>query len=203
MDKIIFWDIDTQRDFMEPNGKLYVPGAEDLKANLKHLTALGSEKARICGSVDAHLPSDLEFIDWPEHCVYGTPGQLKIPETTLEDILFVPSIELSEDHLNEIVEYLGQVIFEKQYTDVRSNYNVRRFIELVEPDLVVIYGVVSEICVNQAVEFFAGELRCKTIVVSDAIKELDQIKSNVCKKTWKGLEIDLLNIHELVVLLNS
>ena len=27
---MIFWDVDTQRDFMEAAGALYVPGAEDL-----------------------------------------------------------------------------------------------------------------------------------------------------------------------------
>ena len=26
----IFWDVDTQYDFMQPEGKLYVPGAETI-----------------------------------------------------------------------------------------------------------------------------------------------------------------------------
>ena len=34
----IFWDVDTQVDFMLPGGKLYVPGAEKLIPNLKRLT---------------------------------------------------------------------------------------------------------------------------------------------------------------------
>ena len=35
---VIFWAVDAQADFMLPDGKLYVPGAENLLPNLKRLT---------------------------------------------------------------------------------------------------------------------------------------------------------------------
>src|ERR1051326_1352001 len=97
--KILMWDVDTQGDFMDPKGKLYVPGAEnsELRGNLSKLTNLGNRstfpeeefpedfriagKYILAGEVDAHLPDDIEFKDWPEHCVYGTHGQRKIGET--------------------------------------------------------------------------------------------------------------------------
>jgi nicotinamidase-related amidase len=31
---LLFWDVDTQFDFMYPAGKLYVPGAETIISNL-------------------------------------------------------------------------------------------------------------------------------------------------------------------------
>ena len=34
----IFWEVDVQRDFMLPDGKLYVPGAEELLPNIRKLT---------------------------------------------------------------------------------------------------------------------------------------------------------------------
>jgi hypothetical protein len=34
----VFWDVDTQVDFMSPEGKLYVPGAETIAPNLGRLT---------------------------------------------------------------------------------------------------------------------------------------------------------------------
>ncbi len=34
----IFWEVDAQRDFMLPGGKLYVPGAEKLLPNIRRLT---------------------------------------------------------------------------------------------------------------------------------------------------------------------
>ena len=36
--RVIFWDVDTQYDFMKADGKLYVPDAEQLIPNLKKLT---------------------------------------------------------------------------------------------------------------------------------------------------------------------
>ena len=30
MARVIFWDVDTQYDFMQPDGKLSVPGAQDI-----------------------------------------------------------------------------------------------------------------------------------------------------------------------------
>ena len=34
----IFWEVDVQRDFMLPGGKLYVPGAEKLLPNIRLIT---------------------------------------------------------------------------------------------------------------------------------------------------------------------
>jgi nicotinamidase/pyrazinamidase len=194
---VIFWDVDTQVDFMEPTGKLYVPGAENLKPNLKYLTELGAAKAWLCGSVDAHLPDDPEFADWPEHCVYGTSGQLKVSETLMKGTLFVPSIKLTDAQLAEVSAYDGQIIFEKQDNDVRMNRNVRRFLERVKPSLVVIYGVVSEICVDKAVEFIAGDLEIKTYVVSDAIKELDMQKADSCWINWGRHDVQKITTSEV------
>ena len=33
-DDLILWEVDTQKDFMLPGGKLYVPGAEKLLRNI-------------------------------------------------------------------------------------------------------------------------------------------------------------------------
>lgn len=178
--KVIFWDVDTQIDFMEPDGKLYVPGAEEIRLNLAYLTNMGSG-VRLSGSVDAHVSDDPEFVEWPEHCVYGTPGQLKIHDSSVEDILFVPSVKLSREQLSEVAAFDGQVIFEKQDTDVSSNPNVKPFMDLIEPNLVVVYGVVTEICVNLTVNFHSGDVGYRTVVVVDAVKELDSSEAASCQ----------------------
>ena len=37
----ILWDVDTQVDFMEPSGKLYVPGAKDVAPAMELLVDAG------------------------------------------------------------------------------------------------------------------------------------------------------------------
>ncbi len=200
--KVVFWDVDTQIDFIEPAGKLYVPGAEEIKLNLAYLTNMGSG-VRLSGSVDAHVPDDPEFVEWLEHCVYGTPGQLKIQDSSAEDTLFVPSAKLFSEQLAEVAAYEGQVIFEKQDTDVSSNPNVKPFVDLIEPDLVVVYGVVTEICVNLTVNFLAGDLGYMTVVVVDAVKELDSSEAVSCQVDWKALGVKMVKTSSVGSMLGT
>lgn len=203
MRNVVFWDVDTQVDFIEPTGKLYVSGAEKVKASLAYLTEMGAIRGRLSGSVDAHKPDDPEFAEWPEHCVYGTPGVHKVPESIVEGILFVPSVKLSSEQLSEVVAYEGQVIFEKQDADVRTNSNVMSFMDLIRPKIIVIYGVVTEICVNLAVDFFACDLGCTTVVVVDAIKEIDLLKADSCMAEWKAVGVDMLRTRDVESLLGN
>src|SRR5262245_14895589 len=96
---VVFWDVDTQVDFMRPEGKLYVPGAVEI---LPALTALTRHSARAgivrVASVCDHVLEDEEISDapdftttFPPHCLHGTPGQAKVPETALADPLVVPN----------------------------------------------------------------------------------------------------------------
>lgn len=203
MRNIVFWDVDTQIDFIEPTGKLYVSGAEEIRAHLAYLTKTGSIRSRLSGSVDAHTPNDMEFREWPEHCVYGTPGQHKIPESTVKGTLFVPSVKLSIEQLSEVAEYEGQVIFEKQDTDLRTNPNVKPYMDLIRPEIIVVYGLVTEICVDLAVDFFARDLGCETVVVVDAIKEIVLSKADSCMAEWKALEIEMLRTRDVESILGN
>ena len=203
MRDVVFWDVDTQMDFIEPMGKLYVSGVEEIRANLAFLTEMGSSRGRLSGSVDAHKPNDIEFREWPVHCVYGTPGQHKIPESIVMGTLFVPSVELSFEQLSEVAAFEGQVIFEKQDTDVRSNPNVRPYLDLIRPTIVVVYGVVTEICVDLVVDFFARDLGYETVVVVDAVKEIDSSKAGLCKAGWEVLGVEMLKTMDVEGLLEN
>ena len=41
---LVFFDVDTQVDFMRPTGRLYVPGAEQIVPNLHRSDALGGRR---------------------------------------------------------------------------------------------------------------------------------------------------------------
>src|SRR5438132_12743441 len=78
----VFFDIDTQIDFMYPSGALYVPGAErivDIVAELNRKAPL------VISTMCAHSEDDPEFEVYGHHCVVGTIGQQKPPITLLND----------------------------------------------------------------------------------------------------------------------
>src|SRR5258708_5322609 len=88
----VFFDIDTQLDFLYPAGALYVPGAErivDQVAALNRYAA--SHGIPVVSTVDAHAENDPEFAEWPPHCVAGTAGQQKPSATLLEKRAVVPN----------------------------------------------------------------------------------------------------------------
>ncbi len=88
----IFYDVDTQNDFMNKDGALYVPNAELIKPNLRKLTEYAEKNIiPILGSVDKlfgteeYKTRELELKRWggpfPDYCMNMTIGQLKIHET--------------------------------------------------------------------------------------------------------------------------
>jgi nicotinamidase-related amidase len=95
MAQLVFWDVDTLYDFMRPNGRLYVPGSEEIIPALEALTAFAhAHRSPIGASADNHDSADAEISeapDWkttfPPHCMRGTAGQRKIAETALVDPL--------------------------------------------------------------------------------------------------------------------
>ncbi|MDE3136338.1 MAG: cysteine hydrolase [Acidobacteriota bacterium] len=171
--EVIFWDVDTQRDFMLPGGRLYVPGAEKLIPNLKRLVDLARDgSVFLVSTVDAHTPNDPEFRDWPPHCVQGTPGQQKIPETLTDDFLIVPNdpeFRLPDDLLAH-----KQIIVEKQTLDDFDNPNTERILRLLGRDVEhFVFGVVTEYCVRLSVVGML-ERGYRVAVVTDAIETLKE-----------------------------
>ncbi len=90
--KLVFVDVDTQADFMLPTGNLYVPGAEKIIPNLARLVEFARDHdVPVVSSADAHSLSDDEFQQFPPHCVKGTSGQKKLPETLLAKWTVLPN----------------------------------------------------------------------------------------------------------------
>jgi nicotinamidase/pyrazinamidase len=144
--KTVFFDIDTQIDFLYPAGALYVPGAERIVPAIERLNRYaGTHGITIVSSTDAHAENDPEFQSWPPHCVAGTAGQQKPAATLLSKQLVVPNRPAD---LN--VDGAEQVILEKQQLDLFTNPNIRRLIETLHADRYVVYGVVTEYCVKCA-----------------------------------------------------
>jgi nicotinamidase/pyrazinamidase len=146
---VIFVDVDTQTDFISPEGNLYVSGAEKLTSRLERLTRFAVEKEiPILASVDAHAEDDPEFEQFPPHCVKGKPGQEKIPETTAEKTLVVENKK--QDIPNPFEGDFQQVILEKQDFTFFDNVNATKLIEKLSGRRFIVYGVAQDICVRAA-----------------------------------------------------
>lgn len=141
--KTVFFDVDTQVDFLFPSGALYVPGAE---AILDRVTRLNRHAASrgipVISTIDAHSEDDPEFRVYRHHCVVGTVGQRKPAATLLENRVVVP---------NTSCDRVGpQVLLEKQKLDCFTNVNLDVLLERWGAERYVVYGVVTEICVKFA-----------------------------------------------------
>ncbi len=161
--KTVFFDIDTQIDFVYPAGALYAKGAEKI---IHNVSRLNHQAATVISTVDAHTEDDLEFRSWPPHCVVDTVGQQKPASTLTHDRVVIPNRK-AELHTPQ------QIILQKQHTDCFTNPNLPALLELLAADHYVVYGVVTEVCVRQAVE---GLLKTgkRVEIVTDAIAALHQ-----------------------------
>ena len=169
--KVVFWEVDTQRDFMLPGGKLYVPGAEKIIPNVKRLVdAARQGRVFLVSDADFHTPDDPEFRQWPPHCVHGTQGAEIIPEGLADSTYLIPS--QPDAPLPKRLEDFQQIILEKQTLDVFDNPNTEAVLERLDRDAeFVVFGVVTEYCVRCAAAGLLERGR-RVALVTDAIETL-------------------------------
>jgi len=208
MPRIIFWDVDTQYDFMHADGKLYVPEAERIIGNLKRLTDYAHANGiRIVASADDHTTADTEISDTPDfaatfppHCMRGTPGEKKIPETGLRDPLVIEPERVDAKVLGERVRaHKGDILFHKHRFDVFTNQNVATVLDVLAPDDIVLYGVATDVCDKAAVEgLLERRPRTRLFVVTDAVKGIDKDVSEQLLKDWGDEGVRLVKTKEVV-----
>jgi nicotinamidase/pyrazinamidase len=147
----VFFDIDTQIDFVFPAGALYAPGAERILPAVARLNRWAADHSiPVVSSMDAHAENDPEFASWPAHCVAGTAGQRK-PSATL----------------------VGppQILLTKQALDCFTNPDLPGLLDRLDARRCIVYGVVTEYCVRLAA---LGLLRRgrEVEIVTDAVQPL-------------------------------
>ncbi len=171
---VAFLDIDTQVDFMRPEGSLYVPGAESIIPNLRRLMDCVIESGLpVLSSADAHLPDDPSFSRWPPHCVVGTPGQRRIPETQLASALVVPN---APGAFIPPAPPAAQTVIEKAGYDITGNPNFDAVMDCMAPERLVAFGVATEYCVRASVLALLGR-GIAIDLVADAIRGISEAAS--------------------------
>jgi nicotinamidase/pyrazinamidase len=170
---IVFWEVDTQADFMLPGGKLYVPGAERLLPNIRRLTdAARQGRVFLVSHGCYHAKDDPEFKIFPPHCIKATTGSALVPEALTEKVVVVPNeptAALPQDLLSAKYQ---QILLEKQTLDIFESRHAGELVKRFDADTeFVVFGVVTEYCVRFAAKGLLERGR-RVFVVQDAIETL-------------------------------
>lgn len=195
--KIVFVDIDTQLDFIMPQGKLYVKGAKALIPALKRLTGIAKKfDIPIFSSVDTHIKNDPEFSQFPPHCVAGSRGQKKILQTLLKRRILIPQDALEKNELFDKIKGYPQLIFQKDTYDIFVNRNLSRALKPFKAAFV--YGVALDYCLKYAV---LGLLKAglKVNLVVDAVKPVDAGAGKAILSKFKTSGVQLIRAKDAAV----
>jgi nicotinamidase/pyrazinamidase len=195
MRNIFFFDVDTQRDFMLSTGALYVAGAERIIPKLRCLFDFAKKnEISILSSMDAHVPNDPEFQQFPAHCVQGTEGQRKLDETLLPRPLIFPNKPVDRN-LMEAVRKHQQVIVEKQSLDPFGNPVLERLLRVLPPHAIV-FGVATEYCVKLAC-LGARRMGVPVALVTDAIRALAPKTEKESLQEMREAGVELITLETL------
>jgi nicotinamidase/pyrazinamidase len=169
--KLIFWEVDTQADFMLPGGKLYVPGAERLLPNIRKLTdAARQDRVFLVSHGCYHAENDPEFTTFPPHCIKGSPGSAYVPEALADRIVTVPN-ESGATLPRDLAPY-QQILLEKQTLDIFASRHADELVKRLPAEAeFAVFGVVTEYCVRFAAKGLLDRGR-RVSVVADAIETL-------------------------------
>jgi len=183
----ILWDVDTQIDFVHADGKLAVPGAEEVVPAMQKLVA-AARQAGIphVASADDHELSDSEISEqpdfettYPPHCLRGTHGARKIDETDQLDPVPIGLEPLDEKWLRG-----REFLLLKKHFDVFTNPNAERLLERLDPEEVILFGVATDVCDDAAIRGLLARGRRVTFV-EDAARGLDEVRTARCLQAWR------------------
>jgi nicotinamidase/pyrazinamidase len=168
---MIFFDTDTQHDFLHPEGALALRGAHEILENLERLLRAAEERRlTVVSSHCAHDVDDPEFEIFPPHCVAGTRGAGRV----FADLPRLPRREIPVDAAPEPgarLESATHYLVAKRTYDLFSN----RWLEGLRAggafrgETCVVFGVATDYCVRAAgLGLAAGGARI--LAVDDAIR---------------------------------
>src|SRR5436190_16689627 len=184
----VLWDVDTQVDFVHADGKLAVPGAmEAVPAMARLVEAARAARIPHVASADDHELTDPEISEepdysstYPPHCLRGTRGAARIPETEQEDPVPLALTDVPGKWLRG-----REFLLLKKSFDVFTNPNADHVLELLDPEEIVLFGVATDVCNDAAIRGLLARER-KVAFVEDASRGLDETRTTACLAAWRS-----------------
>lgn len=221
---ICLFNVDTQVDFIEPFGKLYIDDAETFKSNFKKILSFAKDnKIKVISTADWHYNSSKEIsknpdfkTTFPEHCIANTYGATFIDETnpylyldsTDEYVLrfsytFSDEFDNFKNKLNLIKDTRNIIITKDAFDVFEGNFLTQSIIDELKNNGIntaIVFGVAGNVCVNFVIEGLKKN-GFSVMVITDAIKDLNNIPSCITK--WINMGIKLITTNQLNYYINK
>lgn len=180
---VLFIDVDTQFDFMDPTGRLYVRGAEAIVPAVGRIRRFAGEQGCcLAATADWHTAEDAEIAaepdfeqTYPPHCMAHSPGAVRVgdlgpvPIETLDLRRFDPA---------KLRSILAKKPFHlelrKNCVDVFSYPEMNALLDRISPQIIIVFGVALDVCVFHTVRGLLNRKRETVYLLSDAVKGLGQ-----------------------------
>ena len=179
--QVVFWDVDTQFDFMQPEGKLYVPGAEKIIDKISELRRFALKNGfSIIADVDFHTKDDEEIsqtpdleLTFPPHCMAGEPGSERVGYLGELPVDYVGIDRQDTAALRKLVDKdQFHIVIRKQSVDVFSNPNTDELVKLIMPETVAVFGVALDFCVYYTLRGLKKYPKIELYILKDMVRGL-------------------------------
>lgn len=201
---IFLWDTDTQNDFCFVKGKLYVPGAAEVRFNQSQLVikALLNPNVMHVASADDHEFCDEEIsfepdfqTKFPPHCMRATWGSEKFSGTKQADPTVFGETAYTKNQVGWYTQNSKEILLLKKNFDVFTNPNTSTVLDIYKPEKIVLFGVAIDVCVNAAALGLL-ERGYDVSFVLDASAGLVPEKVDQCVSDWRSKGITVVTTEE-------
>jgi nicotinamidase/pyrazinamidase len=205
MSRPLLWDVDTQVDFVLASGKLAVPDAEGAVPAMARLVRWAEERGVVhLATADDHELTDPEISDepdfeatYPPHCLRGTPGAAKIPETAQRDPLPISLTPYPPGLVPLLVEGRRELVVLKKTYSAFSNPNLEPLLAALDPSEVLVFGVATDVCNHAAIMGLLARGR-SVAFVEDASRGLSEERVAAAVAQWRTGGVRFTTTDEVV-----
>jgi nicotinamidase/pyrazinamidase len=206
----VFFDVDTQYDFISPKGKLHVPGAETILDNISAVRQLALENSySIVASMDYHRLGNPEIslnpdfkTTFPPHCMAGEPGAERIGHLGDVHIDYIGVEEIGADSIKKLVEKKQfHIAIRTDTVDMFESPNAIKLLGFLQPKKSIVFGVALDVCVYNAVKGLKKYSDTSIYVVKDAVKGLNIISDEQVYEDFGKMLVQTISLEKLKELL--
>ena len=172
--------VDMQNDFIDPKGSLYM-GHDTTKLVQDIMSFAQTFQGDVYLTRDAHTETDVEFEQFPKHCVAGTWGSEIVPQ--LSELVKDLSKNTQNTHILSKCSYTNDVITDQLVLHCFLDKDTEYYFS----------GVCTSICVNDIVASLVnkakniGNILPKIFICKNLVADFDPEMEKMCLRRMQIL----------------